>query len=78
MRESAGQTAHSVGAAAGDLARHAQVLCVTHLPQIAGLADHHLHVEKAVSGGRTTVAVCESPAEERVHGTGADARRRRG
>lgn len=61
-----GQIAHHVGERLADLSRYAQVLCVTHLPQIAGLADHHLHVEKAVSGGRTIVAVRELPAEERV------------
>lgn len=61
-----GQVAHHVGERLADLSRHAQVLCVTHLPQIAGLADHHLHVEKAVSGGRTIVAVRELPQEERV------------
>jgi DNA repair protein RecN (Recombination protein N) len=34
-----------------------QVLCVTHLPQIAGYADTHFHVEKGVSGQRTTTRV---------------------
>lgn len=61
-----GQTAHKVGEKLADLARHAQVLCVTHLPQIAGLADHHLHVEKTVSDGRTTVSVQQLPPAERV------------
>jgi len=61
-----GQTAHQVGGKLADLARHAQVLCVTHLPQIAGLADHHVHVAKVVRDGRTTVAVSELPAGERV------------
>lgn len=61
-----GQTAHRVGEKLSALARHAQVLCVTHLPQIAGLADQHLRVEKAVGGGRTTVSARELPAAERV------------
>jgi DNA repair protein RecN (Recombination protein N) len=61
-----GQTAHKVGEKLADLAQHAQVLCVTHLPQIAGLADHHLHVEKAVSDGRTMVSVKQLPSEQRV------------
>jgi DNA repair protein RecN (Recombination protein N) len=45
--------------------RH-QVFCVTHLPQIATLADHHLRVTKATDGARTRtdVAVLEGP--ERV------------
>ena len=61
-----GQTAHQVGARLAELAGHAQVLCVTHLPQIAGLADHHLHVEKALQAGRTTVALSELAPAERV------------
>lgn len=61
-----GQTAHKVGEKLGELARRAQVLCVTHLPQIAGLADHHIHVEKSVSSGRTTVAARDLSRAERV------------
>ena len=34
-----------------------QVLCVTHLPQIAGYADTHYHVEKGISGERTSTRV---------------------
>jgi DNA repair protein RecN (Recombination protein N) len=34
-----------------------QVLCVTHLPQIAAYADHHLHVEKTELEGRTETHV---------------------
>ena len=36
---------------------HRQVLCVTHLPQIAAFADHHFHVEKTELGGRTETHV---------------------
>src|SRR5690606_4033474 len=44
------------------LARRHQVLCITHLPQIAAYADHHLKIEKTVEGGvtRTTVRALES------------------
>jgi DNA repair protein RecN (Recombination protein N) len=34
-----------------------QVLCITHLPQIAGFADRHLRVEKVVQGGRAVTMV---------------------
>lgn len=61
-----GQTAHKVGQRLNELARRAQVLCVTHLPQLAGLADCHLHVEKQVTGGRTTVAVRTLSQDERA------------
>lgn len=43
-----------------------QVLCVTHLPQIAGYADTHLHVEKQVSGERTTTCVRTLSQDGRV------------
>jgi DNA repair protein RecN (Recombination protein N) len=39
------------------VARDRQVLCVTHLPQVAAFADAHLKVEKRVQGGRTATAV---------------------
>ncbi len=42
-----------------------QVLCVTHLPQIAAYADHHFHVEKAEVGGRTETHVTKLSASAR-------------
>jgi len=55
-----GATAQVVGAqiravASSETGR--QVLCVTHLPQIAAFADHHFHVEKTEIGGRTETHV---------------------
>ncbi len=41
-----GETAHAVGALLRRLAEHAQVVTITHLPQIAALADRHFRVEK--------------------------------
>jgi DNA repair protein RecN (Recombination protein N) len=43
-----------------------QVLCVTHLPQIAGYADNHFHVEKGVSRKRTTTRVRVLEKTDRV------------
>jgi DNA repair protein RecN (Recombination protein N) len=48
-----GRVAECVGQRLKKLARSAQVLCVTHLPQIACFADHHFHLEKVERGGRT-------------------------
>ena len=45
----------AAGTGTSDL-RH-QVLCVTHLPQLAGFGDVHLHVEKIVTGERTVTQV---------------------
>jgi DNA repair protein RecN (Recombination protein N) len=53
----------SPAGAGGDAGR--QVLCVTHLPQIAAYADHHYHVEKTEVGGRTETHVRKLDAAAR-------------
>lgn len=50
-----GRVAEAVGKKLKRLSRGGQVLCVTHLPQIASLADHHFMVSKVVREGRTEV-----------------------
>ena len=52
-----GAVAEAVGRALADVARDRQVICVTHLPQVAAFADRHARVEKRVTGGRTTTGV---------------------
>lgn len=52
-----GRVAESVGQRLKRLARDAQVLCVTHLAQIACFADHHFYVEKFERAGRTVTEV---------------------
>jgi len=47
------------------IARHRQVICVSHLPQIAAMADHQYLVEKSVSDGRTHTTVYEMDMEGR-------------
>ena len=61
-----GSTALAVGAKLAGLARHRQVLCVTHLAQVAGAADHHLSISKEVSSGSTRVVVKPLDGEGRV------------
>ena len=51
-----GEAGIAVGAALRDLAGAHQVLCVTHLAQVAAHADAHLHVSKATEGDRTVAA----------------------
>jgi DNA repair protein RecN (Recombination protein N) len=48
-----GAVAEVIGRKIKDVASHRQVLCITHLPQIAVFADNHFKVEKVVSGERT-------------------------
>jgi DNA repair protein RecN (Recombination protein N) len=61
-----GRVAEVVGRKLAQLARGRQVLCVTHLPQIAAFADHHYLVRKAVRAGRTWTAVEALDAAGRV------------
>ena len=61
-----GRAAEAVGRRLHRLARCYQLLCVTHLPQIAGFADHHYSVEKQVKAGRTITTVTELRGDERV------------
>jgi DNA repair protein RecN (Recombination protein N) len=59
-----GQTARAVGEQLRDLAAGRQVICITHLPQIASLADRHFTIVKDTSGetARTTVTRLERAA----------------
>jgi len=52
-----GRAAEAVGQKLKSLSRGQQVLCVTHLPQIAAFADQHLVVEKRESDGRTKTQI---------------------
>src|SRR5437660_11630966 len=52
-----------VGPRLKKLAASSQVLCVTHLPQIASFADHHYRVEKLESKGRTVAVIEELEGE---------------
>ncbi|MCX5747108.1 MAG: DNA repair protein RecN, partial [Proteobacteria bacterium] len=60
-----GATAQVVGSQIRTVADARQVLCVTHLPQIAAFADHHFHVEKAEHDGRTETHVLKLTAAQR-------------
>jgi DNA repair protein RecN (Recombination protein N) len=61
-----GAVAEVVGRKLAALARRRQVLCITHLPQIAAFADHHFAVEKATERGRTRSTARQLGAEDRL------------
>ena len=61
-----GRAAEAVGKKLKLLGAHNQVLCVTHLPQIASFADHHLLIEKRESAGRTRTTIRQLEAKERT------------
>lgn len=52
-----GAAAVAVGRRLRNLAQHGQVLCITHSPQVAGMAHHHFQVSKHMQGERTTINV---------------------
>jgi DNA repair protein RecN (Recombination protein N) len=61
-----GRAAEAVGKKLKSLSRSNQVLCVTHLPQIATFADHHYVIEKKDVAGRTRTTVREVVGDERT------------
>jgi DNA repair protein RecN (Recombination protein N) len=61
-----GRAAEAVGKKLKALARGNQILCVTHLPQIATFADHHYLIEKHSAAGRTKTTVRQIKDEERT------------
>ena len=61
-----GRAADVVGRKLKVLSRANQVLCVTHLPQIASYADNHFHIEKRVDKNRTVTRVARLDRESRI------------
>ena len=61
-----GATSELVGKKLKNVAACQQVLCITHLPQVAVFADQQLRVEKLISDGRTTTRVLELDMNERT------------
>ena len=61
-----GRTAQMVAERIAFVAHYKQVLCITHLPQIACMADNHLYIAKRVKGDATVTQVTPLSEEERV------------
>jgi DNA repair protein RecN (Recombination protein N) len=61
-----GAVAEVIGRSIAEIAKHRQVLCITHLSQIAALADAHYVVDKSESRGRTQAHVKRLSRSERV------------
>ena len=61
-----GAIAQAVGLKLKEVSKTNQVLCITHLPQVAAFADSHYSVSKEPAGGRTVTRVAEVTGEERV------------
>ncbi|MCR5556791.1 MAG: DNA repair protein RecN [Butyrivibrio sp.] len=52
-----GKTAWKVSTKLGELSRDHQIICITHLPQIAAMADTHFMIEKGLEDGRTVTNI---------------------
>lgn len=52
-----GRTAWKVSQKLGELSANHQIICITHLPQIAAMADTHYMIEKGLDGGRTVTSI---------------------
>jgi DNA repair protein RecN (Recombination protein N) len=65
-----GSAAEAVGRRLKKLSASNQVICVTHLPQIAGFADHHYFVEKHSDHGRTLATIEELASDARTREIG--------
>ena len=61
-----GRTAQLVSEKMARIARHHQVICITHLAQIAAMADQHFLIEKQVEGGTTVTQIRELTEEDTV------------
>jgi DNA repair protein RecN (Recombination protein N) len=61
-----GRVAEVVGRKLKAISKRSQVICVTHLPQIAALADQHLAVRKQAEAGRTVTRVEGLTGSDRV------------
>lgn len=61
-----GQAAEKVAEALADLSTEKQVICITHLPQIASKADHHIYVHKSIKNEQTDVMVRYLTEPEKV------------
>lgn len=61
-----GHAAQQIARKLSTIAKKKQTLCVTHLPQIAAMGDHHLRIAKSVQGGRSFTAVSPMDRAHRV------------
>lgn len=62
-----GRVAQSIAEKISQISRKSQVLCISHLPQVAAIADHQYFISKAVIDGRTETNVKILNAKTRVH-----------
>ena len=62
-----GRTAQALSEKLSVVARNKQVICITHLPQVAAMADKHFLIEKSVVGNKTVSSITKMDEEERIN-----------
>lgn len=62
-----GRVAQAIAEKIHSVSIHSQVLCITHLPQVAATADNHLYVKKSIFENRTTTETVILTEEERIN-----------
>lgn len=61
-----GQAAQKMAEKMRDIAEYIQVICISHLPQVASMSDHHLLISKASNDNRTTTQVKELENDDKI------------
>lgn len=61
-----GQAAQKMAEKMRDIAKYIQVICISHLPQVASMSDHHLLISKMTKNDRTTTQVKELKKEDKI------------
>lgn len=61
-----GATAKKIAQKLLSISRHTQLLCITHLPQVAAIGDHHIHIYKELHQQRTTTQIKNLSFEDRI------------
>lgn len=61
-----GRVAQAIAEKISQIARHAQVLCITHLPQVASMADHHYFIKKSSTENSTETNVLRLNDDDRI------------
>ncbi|MBV5221833.1 DNA repair protein RecN [Staphylococcus hominis] len=61
-----GQAAQKMAEKMRDIAKYIQVICISHLPQVASMSDHHLLISKLSKNDRTTTQVKELKKEDKI------------
>lgn len=65
-----GRVAQAIAEKIYKVAMNSQVLCISHLPQVAAMADTHLYIAKKIKGGRTKTSVTPLTESDKVHEIG--------